>query len=191
MLYLSAFDAIHGEAWACFIACVSSSKSRVSALLCAVRVYMEVLLSCPDLVETLLCHIDHASSVALGRTCSAARTAQRAAIRANPLLLAAAARNADRALTKTTLMGWFALTSREADALPRAVYARRRPGGGCYYLYRDDAFDRAATVVAARDGMWAERLDRRQSWAKAGELKRPPPAGGGIAQGLKRVRVGG
>ena len=48
-----------------------------------------------------------------------------------------------------TFMGWFALTSREADALPRAMYARRRPGGGFYYLYRADAFDRAATVVAA------------------------------------------
>jgi hypothetical protein len=69
-----------------------------------------------------------------------------------------------------TFMGWFALTSREADALPRAMYARRRPGGGFYYLYRADAFDRAATVVAARDGMWAEWLDRRRSWAKAGEL---------------------
>ena len=103
----------------------------------------------------------------------AARAAQRAAIRASPSLLAAAARNADRALTKTALMGWFALTSSEADALPRAKYARARPGGGFYYLYRADAFDRAAEVVAARDGMWASRLDRRRSWAKTNELKRP------------------
>ena len=136
---------------------------------------MEALLSCPDLVETLIRHLDHTSSVALNRTCSAARTAQRAAIRSNPSLLAAAARNADRALTKTALMGWFALTSCEADALPRAMYARTRPGGGFYYLYSDDAFDHAATVVAARGGMWAERIDRRRSWAKTNELKRGSP----------------
>ena len=154
-------------------------------------VYMESLLACPDLVETLLRHLDHVSIVALSRTCSAARTAQRAAIRASPSLLAAAARNADRALTKTALMGWFALTSCEADALPRAMYARTRPGGGFYYLYRDDAFDGATAVVAARGGTWAERLDRRRSWAKKNELKRPPWASGGLGQGMKRVRVAG
>ena len=165
-------------------------EPRTPRWMVSCRVCMEALMSCPDLVETLLRHLDHVSSVALSRTCSAARTAQRAAIRANPSLLAAAARNADRALTKTALMGWFALTSCEADALPRAMYARTRPGGGFYYLYRDDAFDGATAVVAARGGTWAERLDRRRSWAKKIELKRPW-ASGGLGQGMKRVRVAG
>ena len=140
----------------------------------------EALLSCPDLVETLLSLLDHVSSVALSRTCSAALAAQRAAIRANPLLLAAAARNADRAFTKTALMGWFALTSTEADALPRTRHHRR--GGGYYYLYRDAAFDRAAAVIGARDGLWAERRARRRPWPAAAEPKRPRAwVGGGIA----------
>ena len=44
-----------------------------------------------------------------------------------------------RALTKTELMGWFALSSAEANALPRSQYVGRA-GGGFYFLYRQPAF---------------------------------------------------
>lgn len=60
-------------------------------------------------------------------------------------------------LTKSALMSLFALSSREADALPRAVYARLR--GGRYYLYRNDAID----TILANGGMeeWRKRRSRR------------------------------
>lgn len=154
---------------------------------------MEMILSCPDLAETVLRNLDHISIVALGRTNSVARTAVQAAIRDNPSLLAVAARNADRPLTKTALMGWFALTRSEADALPRSVYARRRPGGGCYFLYRAAAFERAVAIVVARDG--TESAERQQTKCQL-QAKKPTrsfsePGGNAVGALQKRQRMMG
>ena len=94
----------------------------------------------------------------LERTCAA----ERAAVRARPALLALAARNGGRAFTKSALMHWFALTSCEADTLPRSMHARTRPGGGFYFLYHDSAFGGAVALLSARRSTWAKRRASRQ-----------------------------
>ena len=96
-----------------------------------------------------------------------ARTGLRAAIRGAPDLLVRAACNAG-ALTKTQLMGWFALTSLEADALPRSQYMRLR-GPGFYFLYRAAAFDQALYGCLGSAKEWEARLRARGS-AAATEL---------------------
>ena len=63
-------------------------------------------------------------------------------------------------LTKAALMRLFALTSHDADALPRTAHARR--GGGRYFLYREPAVH--ALLGAAGMEAWRCRLrDRSQS----------------------------
>ena len=60
-------------------------------------------------------------------------------------------------LTKSETMRLFALSSWEADALPRAKKTRFR--GGIYYVYRNDAID----AILANGGMeeWRRRRTRR------------------------------
>ena len=117
-----------------------------------------VVLESEDLVGLVAEHLDNACIVALGRVSQGVRSALRSAIRGAPHLLARAARNAG-ALTKTQLMGFFALTSAEADALPRSQYVRLR-GSGFYFLYRGAAFDHAlATLGSAEE--WEARLRAR------------------------------
>lgn len=57
-------------------------------------------------------------------------------------------------LTKGAFMKLFALTSKEADALPRTSH--RRYGGGSYFLYRGDAVD--AVLKAGGIKEWQKRL---------------------------------
>ena len=57
-------------------------------------------------------------------------------------------------LTKGAFMKLFALTSKEADALPRSSHMRY--GGGCYFLYRGDAVD--AVLAAGGIKEWQKRL---------------------------------
>ena len=121
---------------------------------------MDRVFACADTAGCILSSLDHTSIVALSRACRAMRSAVHTSIHVQPLLLAAAARNAGRPLTKTTLMGWFALESTEADSLSRSVHARRRPGGRVYYLYRGDTFESAVAIVA---GVWIERV-RMRAW---------------------------
>eukprot|EP00966_Prymnesium_polylepis_P291044 6721769-Prymnesium_polylepis.1 len=54
-------------------------------------------------------------------------------------------------------MKLFALSSQEADALPRSTH--RRFGGGTYFIYRIDAID----TLLANNGMeeWRKRLHNR------------------------------
>ena len=73
------------------------------------------------------------------------------------------ARNAG-ALTKSQLIGWFGLTSLEADALPRSQYVRLR-GPGFYFLYRAAAFDRALDDCLVSAEEWEARLRARGSAA--------------------------
>ena len=126
---------------------------------------IEVVLESEDLMRLIVEHLDPTSIVALGRVSRDARTALRAAIRGAPDLLVRAACNAC-ALTKTQLMGWFALTSLEADALPRSQYVRQRRSEG-----------RASTSYTGRVGALPLRLGRlwrptepvtvrRMHWAK-------------------------
>ena len=120
---------------------------------------IEVVLESEDLMRLIVEHLDPTSIVALGRVSRDARTALRAAIRGAPDLLVRAACNAC-ALTKTQLMGWFALTSAEADALPRSQYVRLR-GSGFYFLYRAAAFDQAFVDCLVSAEEWEARLRAR------------------------------
>ena len=98
---------------------------------------------------------------ALGRVSRAVRAAQRSAISNSPQLLVAAALNSD-VLTKSRLMGWFALQSAEADTLPRTKH--KRLAGGFYFLYRQPAFERVLGTYLgnAKPKVWEERLRLRQ-----------------------------
>ena len=117
-----------------------------------------MVLGSEDLASLVAEHLDHTSIVALGRVSRGVRSALRSAIRGAPHLLARGARNAG-ALTKTQLMGFFALTSAEADTLPRSQYVRLR-GPGFYFLYRGAAFDHALAVLLSADE-WEARLRAR------------------------------
>ena len=117
-----------------------------------------VVLESVDLASLVAEHLDPTAIVALGRVSRDVRSSVRSVIRGAPRLLALAARNAG-ALTKTQLMGFLALTSAEADALPRSQYARLR-GRGFYFLYRDDAFDHALAILGSADE-WEARLHAR------------------------------
>ena len=138
---------------------------------------VEVVLESEDLTSLVVAYLDPASIVALGCASHSVRTALRAAIRGAPNLLVRAACNAG-ALTKTQLMGWFALTSAEADALPRSQYMRLR-GSGFYFLYRAAAFELALANVLGSAVEWEERLRAR------GTTTTPGGGGGGWA-GQKR-----
>ena len=125
-----------------------------------------------DLASLVAEYLDPTSIVALGRTSRGVRAALRAAIRGVPSLLVRAACNAD-ALTKTQLMGWFALTSLEADALPRSQYVRLQ-GPGFYFLYRAAAFDQALDDCLGSAKEWEARLRARGSAAAAELVKMSP-----------------
>ena len=114
------------------------------------------VLECVDVASCIVEHLEPASIVALARVGRGVRAAQRDAIRGAPRLLVAAACNRG-ALTKTQLMGWFALTSAEANALPRARYVRMR-GGGFYFLYREGAFELALSAILKSGKPSAQRL---------------------------------
>ena len=137
---------------------------------------VEVVLESDDLTVLIVAYLDPASIVALGCVSHSVRTALRAAIRGTPNLLVRAACNAG-ALTKTQLMGWFALTSIEADALPRSQYVRLR-GSGFYFLYRAAAFDQALANFLGSVDEWEARLRARST-------AHTTPNGGGLV-GRKR-----
>jgi hypothetical protein len=118
-----------------------------------------VVLESEDLTSFIVEYLDPASIVALGRVSRDVRTAMRAAIRGAPNLLVRVARNVG-ALTKTQFIGWFALTSLEADPLPRSQYVRMQ-GSGFYFLYRADAFDQALSNVLGSAEEWEARLRAR------------------------------
>ena len=148
------------------------SKGCVSVVFESVRVAfykgrdkpkMEFVLESEDLASLIVEYLDPTSIVALGRVSRNAHTALRAAIRGAPNLLVCVARNAG-ALTKSQLIGWFGLTSLEADALPRSQYVRLR-GPGFYFLYRAAAFDRALDDCLVSAEEWEARLRARASAA--------------------------
>lgn len=139
----------------------------------------EVLLDCADVFECVLRRLDPRSAVALARTCSAAHSHHFMVIGANPSLLGAVAGNADRALTRTALMGWFALTISEASTIKHAMYARRA-GRGFYYLYSGDAFAQATATIGQQ---WASRVAQRR--ARSTPFARPCPH----TDAVKRTRA--
>ena len=131
---------------------------------------ISVVLESTDLTSIVAEYLEPASIVALGRVSRDVRTAMHTAIRGNPRLLVRAAHNAG-SLTKAQLIGWFALTSLEADALPRSQYVRLR-GQGFYFLYRAAAFDQALDDCLVSAEEWEGRLRARASAAATwqGEL---------------------
>jgi len=60
-------------------------------------------------------------------------------------------------LTKGAFMKLFAITSKEADGLPRSSH--KRWGGGSYFLYRGDAVD--AVLAAGGIKEWQKRIHFR------------------------------
>ena len=60
-------------------------------------------------------------------------------------------------LTKGAFMKLFAITSKEADALPHSLH--KRYGGGTYFLYRDNAVDAGLSVGGMEE--WQRRLHLR------------------------------
>ena len=141
------------------------------------RTNLKVVLESEDIASLIAEQLCPTSIVALGRVSRDVRVALRVAIRGAPSLLVRAARNAG-ALTKTQLMGFLALTSAEADTLPRSQYVRLR-GSGFYYLYRAAAFELALANVLGSAVEWEERLRAR------GTTTTPGGGGGGWA-GQKR-----
>ena len=117
------------------------------------------VLECVDVASCVMEHLEPPSIVALARVGRGVRAAQRDAIRGTPRLLVAAACNV-RALTKAQLIGWFALTSAEANTLPRARYVRMR-GGGFYFLYREGAFELALSTILKGADEWDARVRAR------------------------------
>ena len=65
---------------------------------------------------------------------------------------------APQVMTKTVLMGLFALTSAEADTIPRTVYTRR--DGSYYYLYEN--VSERAWGIGGQDR--SDRLVRRSAY---------------------------
>ena len=132
----------------------------------------EAVLESEDLMSLIVEYLNPTSIVALSRVSRDARTGLRVAIRGTPALLVQAACNAG-ALTKTQLMGWFALTSLETDALPRSQYVRLQ-GPGFYFLYRAAAFDQALDDCLGSAKEWEARLRARGSAAAAELVKMSP-----------------
>ena len=120
-----------------------------------------VIFESEDLASLVAEYLDPTSIVAFGRVNRDIRAALRAAIRGAPSLLVRAASNAG-ALTKTQLMGFLALTSAEADSLPRSQYVRLR-GSGFYFLYRAAAFDQALANFLGSAEEWEARLRAREA----------------------------
>ena len=135
--------------WEEVVAYTHASRSEMS---------IKAVLESDDCMSIIIKHLVPASFVSLGRVSRDVRVALRAAIGGAPCLLVSAACNAG-ALTKAQLIGWFALTSAEADALPRSQYVRRR-GSGFYYLYRSPAFDRTLKIIVSAEE-WETRLCAR------------------------------
>ena len=117
-------------------------------------------LESPDIAILVLSRLNTTSMVALGRVSRAVRAAQRSAISNSPQLLVAAALNSD-VLTKSRLMGWFALQSAEADTLPRTKH--KRLAGGFYFLYRQPAFERVLGTYLGDAKVWEDRLQLRRA----------------------------
>ena len=116
------------------------------------------LLETTDVAALVLGHLDTTSMVALSCVSRAVRAAQRGAISHSPQLLVTAAVNA-HALTKSQLMGWFALQSVEADMLPRTRH--KRLAGGFYFLYQKPAFESVLGSYLGNAKNWEERLRLR------------------------------
>ena len=124
---------------------------------------VRAVLESEDIASLIAEYLDPTSIVALGRVSRDVRAALRTAIRGAPSLLVRAAGNTG-ALTKTQLMGFLALTSAEADALPRSQYVRLR-GSGFYFLYRAAAFDQALANFLGTAEEWEGRLRARSTAA--------------------------
>ena len=122
---------------------------------------MESVMGNDDLLAVILstAPIDPKSFVAIGRVCKQ----WRAACRNEALLLRAA--SSRTTLSKRQLMGLFALTSAEANRLPREIRWRREGG----YMFEYDAQPvaiEALRIVGGEVG-WVARLERRavsQMW---------------------------
>ena len=117
----------------------------------------EELFGCIDLVELILtkAQLSPRTFVAVSRVSKA----WNAASRRNERLLVGCAANTT--LTKGMLMGLFALSSAEANRLPRSVRTRR--DGGVAYQYQPEQAAAALVLVGGVEGRCA-RLKKRAAY---------------------------
>ena len=131
------------------------------------------LLEQPDTCALVLGHLDPRGAIALGRTCRGAHAAFRTGVADSLQLLATIAGNHDRLLTKAHFMGFFALSSAEADSLPRQV--RPRKGGGYFFLYGPSAYDGVPQLYAASGRTYATRVAERHCRSPCHKRPRDAP----------------
>lgn len=122
---------------------------------------LSAVLDHPELSGLVLRHLSPSNVTALARASQTAHKAVADAFDAAPELLGAVARNHSRSLLKAHVMEWFALTSREADQLPRTTHPRRGRGGGFYYLYGTAAHEQVAALYAESDKVYSQRCVAR------------------------------
>ena len=120
----------------------------------------EHVLGNEDLLALVLAHAEllPASYVAMSRV---SRTWRAVCRRDEGLLIKCA--KARPYLTKRDLVGLFALTSREANLLPRETYMRR--DGGVMYKYEMTVVDGLLVMLGGMEG-WRLRLERRATYEK-------------------------
>jgi len=116
------------------------------------RAAASAVLSNPDLVACILRHTGPSTFAVASQVCHAWLVACRydeSVLRAVALY--------QGGLNKAKLTHLFAISWREADALPRTKHARA--GGGAYFVYREPAVD----SLLSRGGMaaWRQRLRAR------------------------------
>ena len=109
-----------------------------------------------DVVALILTHaqLSPASLAAFSRVCQVWRHV----CRTDERLLTSAALT--KPLTKRALMCLFALTSAEADGLPRGM--RARYPNGYMYLYAKPGVEGAMRLLGGMEG-WRERVERRSA----------------------------
>ena len=111
---------------------------------------MDAVVSDDDLVALILSHgIGPASFVAVSLVCKSWLRV----CRSDERVLRGVALY-QGGLTKGAFMKLFAISSKEADALPRSTH--KRHGGGIYFLYRSDAVD--AVLAAGGIKEWRKRV---------------------------------
>ena len=114
-----------------------------------------------DLISLVLARLDPKETSALSQTCRDAHAVLRSTLDTSPKLLVAIARNSTRDMLKLHVMGWFGLTSAEADGLPRLT--RPRKGGGFCYLYSRAAYERVPVLYTESGFNYTTRISHRNA----------------------------
>lgn len=115
---------------------------------------IEAVLANDDLLALILSNLAPTCYVSAGRVCKTWRD-----VCHRDASIALTVAKAASCLNKRVLMGLLALSSTEADALPRQTCRRR--GGGVVYLYPGHAAEGAWLRFVGNAGEWRARLRQR------------------------------